>query len=77
MAFALYCLPSDELEITGKLKGSRHSSTEEMDDLTREFDESTKLTISNVDEPVYLTMGNIRYNNPKFNIKRGALVLSG
>jgi hypothetical protein len=60
-----------------KLKGSRHSSTEEMDDLTREFDESTKLTISNVDEPVYLTMGNIRYNNPKFNIKRGALVLSG
>jgi hypothetical protein len=41
------------------------------------FDQTTKLTIRGADESVYIMIGNIRYNNPKFNIKRGALKLSG
>ena len=59
------------------LKGSPHSSTEEMNDIIRKFDQTTKLTIRSADEPVYIMIGNIRYNNPKFNIKRGSLKLSG
>ncbi|KAI9566246.1 hypothetical protein HD554DRAFT_2025961 [Boletus coccyginus] len=60
-----------------KLQGSSHCSSEEIRDLTREFDRSTKLSVRSADEPVYLTIGHFRYNNPGFNIKRGALMLSG
>ena len=48
-----------------------------MNDIIHKFDQTTKLTIRSADEPVYITIGNIRENNPKFNIKRGALKLSG
>jgi len=48
-----------------------------MNDIIHKFDQTTKLTIHSADEPVYITIGNIRYNNPEFNIKRGALKLSG
>ncbi|KAI9566206.1 hypothetical protein HD554DRAFT_2174667 [Boletus coccyginus] len=62
-----------------KLEGLPESNTEEMDDLAQEFDRSTKLSIRNAEEPVYLTMVNrgLRYHNPQFNVKRGALKLSG
>ena len=63
--------------VKGKLKGSPHSTDEEMGDIIRRFDKETKLTICSADEPVYLEIGNLRYNNPDFNIKRGALKLSG
>lgn len=63
--------------ITGKLRDLPPSSIEDMDDIIREFDQTTKLAIRNADEPVYLKLGNPRYNNPKLNIKRGALKLSG
>ena len=63
--------------VKGKLEGSRHSTDEEMDVIIREFDKETKLTICSADEPVYLEIGHLRYNNPDFNIKRGALKLPG
>ncbi|KAF8550552.1 hypothetical protein OG21DRAFT_1478486 [Imleria badia] len=65
--------------ISGKLRDLPPSSTgiEDMDDIIREFDQTTKLAIRSSDEPVYLKLGNPRYNNPKFNIKRGALKLLG
>lgn len=48
-----------------------------MNDLTANFDQITKLTICSSDDPVYLQIGSTRYNNPRYNIKRGALKLSG
>ncbi|KAF8123254.1 hypothetical protein EV363DRAFT_1404011 [Boletus edulis] len=60
-----------------KLEGSPHCSNEEIEELTRKFDETTKLNIHSSDEAAYLTIGGLRYNNPQFNIKRGALRLSG
>ncbi|KAF8431023.1 hypothetical protein L210DRAFT_3561370 [Boletus edulis BED1] len=60
-----------------KLEGSPHCNNEEIEDFTRKFDETTKLGIRSRDEAAYLTIGGLRYNNPQFNIKRGALRLSG
>ena len=48
-----------------------------MADLAREFNEQTELTISSIDKVARIKIGDIRYDNPKHNIRRGPLELSG
>ena len=48
-----------------------------MADLAREFNEQIKLTISSIDKVARIKFGDIRYDNPRHNIRRGLLEMSG
>ncbi|KAF8552722.1 hypothetical protein OG21DRAFT_1485974 [Imleria badia] len=60
-----------------KLQGSRYSSSEMIDDITNTFDETTKLYISNGEQPAYIKVGSLRENDPEHDIRAGRLKLSG
>ena len=79
MACSFYCFVSDEPENfkTEKLEGWEHSSKDEIDDFTREFDRTTKLVIKSDQEPAYLRVGDRRTNSPKYKIAFGKLKLTG
>ncbi|KAN0094933.1 hypothetical protein V8E55_003220 [Tylopilus felleus] len=60
-----------------KLHGWDRFSTELIAEITREFDQTTKLVIKSDQEPAYVRVGNRRTNSPKYNISFGKLKLTG
>ncbi|KAG9309464.1 hypothetical protein JVU11DRAFT_10433 [Chiua virens] len=60
-----------------KLAGSRYSSQDMIDDITSTFDQTTKLHISNAEQPAYIKVGSLRENDPEHDIRSGRLRLSG
>ncbi|KAG8215044.1 hypothetical protein J3R82DRAFT_8453 [Butyriboletus roseoflavus] len=60
-----------------KLQGSRYSNPEMIDDITHTFDQTTKLHISNAEQPAYVKVGSVRENDPAHDIKAGKLRLLG
>ncbi|KAF8552717.1 hypothetical protein OG21DRAFT_1523589 [Imleria badia] len=60
-----------------KLRGSRFSSSEMIDDITNTFDQTTKLHISNAEQLAYIKVGSPRENDPERDIRAGRLKLSG
>ncbi|KAG9307937.1 hypothetical protein JVU11DRAFT_12878 [Chiua virens] len=60
-----------------KLEDWDHSSEDEIAELAREFDQSTKLIIKSDREPVYIRVAGRRYSNAKYGIRFGKLQLSG
>ncbi|KAF8552720.1 hypothetical protein OG21DRAFT_1498210 [Imleria badia] len=60
-----------------KLRGSRYSSPEMIDDITNTFDQTTKLHISNAEQPAYIKVGSLRENDPEHDIRAGKFKLSG
>ncbi|KAG8215030.1 hypothetical protein J3R82DRAFT_8438 [Butyriboletus roseoflavus] len=58
-----------------KLQGSRYSSREMIDNITNTFDQTTKLHISNAEQPAYVKVGTVRDNNRAHSIKAGKLRL--
>ncbi|KAF8141960.1 hypothetical protein EV363DRAFT_1468651 [Boletus edulis] len=60
-----------------KLRGSRYSSPEMIDDITTTFDQTTKLHICDAKQPAYIKVGSLRENDPDHDIRAGKLRLSG
>ena len=48
-----------------------------IDDITNTFDQTTKLHISNAEQPAYIKVGSLRENDAAHDIKAGKLRLSG
>ena len=48
-----------------------------IEDITNTFDQTTKLHISNAEQPAYIKVGSLRENDTKYNIRAGKLRLSG
>ena len=79
MAYSIHYFTSDgpSNSKTGKLEGWEHSSADEIDEFTREFDQTTKLVIKSDQKPEYLKVGGRRTNSQKHNISFGKLKLTG
>ncbi|KAG9319002.1 hypothetical protein JVU11DRAFT_1122 [Chiua virens] len=60
-----------------KLEGWDHSSNDEIAKFAHEFDRSTKLIVKSDQEPAFVRVAGLRYNNAKYGIKFGKLKLSG
>lgn len=45
--------------------------------MLEQFDKSTKPVFKDASEPSYVKFGSMRCNDPKVNIRRGQLMLSG
>ncbi|KAG8215047.1 hypothetical protein J3R82DRAFT_8456 [Butyriboletus roseoflavus] len=60
-----------------KLRGSRYSSPEMIDDIMNTFDQTTKLHICNAEQPAYIKVGSLRENDLEHDIKAGKLRLLG
>ncbi|KAF8552723.1 hypothetical protein OG21DRAFT_1511130 [Imleria badia] len=60
-----------------KLRGSRYSSPDMIDDIINTFDQTTKLHISSADQPAYIKVGSPRENDAKHDIRAGKLKLFG
>ncbi|KIK93909.1 hypothetical protein PAXRUDRAFT_486725 [Paxillus rubicundulus Ve08.2h10] len=61
----------------GKLVGSKFGTKEDIDQMTGEFDKTTKHRFSNPTEPSYIRFGTVRDRDAAFNIKSGQLKLPG
>ncbi|KIJ17542.1 hypothetical protein PAXINDRAFT_9487 [Paxillus involutus ATCC 200175] len=60
-----------------KLSGSKFGTKEDIDQMTGEFDETTRHRFSNPTEPSYIRFGTVRDRAAAFNIKCGQLKLPG
>ncbi|EGN92781.1 hypothetical protein SERLA73DRAFT_116909 [Serpula lacrymans var. lacrymans S7.3] len=60
-----------------KLRGSKFGSIEDINQMTGEFDKTTKLRFNNPSEPSYIRFGTVRDKDLAFNIRSGQLKLPG
>ncbi|KAG9309474.1 hypothetical protein JVU11DRAFT_10444 [Chiua virens] len=63
--------------VTQKVLSCRSCSPELIDDIAFTFDQTTKLHISNGEQPAYIKVGSRRENDPDHGIRGGNLRLSG
>lgn len=60
-----------------RLKNSPYGNDEDIKSMLEQFDKSTKPVFKDAAEPSYVKFGSMRCNDPKVNIRRGQLMLSG
>ena len=60
-----------------KLANSRYGTPEIIQQMTEEFDKSTKLRFRNSEDPQYIKFGTIRDKDPACDIRSGQLKLAG
>ncbi|KAH9850843.1 hypothetical protein C2E23DRAFT_869587 [Lenzites betulinus] len=59
------------------LRDSAYGNDEDIISMLEHFDKSTKPVFKDATEPSYIKFGSMRCNDPKVNIRRGQLTLSG
>lgn len=59
------------------MKWFRTRTSDDITQMTNEFDKTTKIRFSKPDEPAYVRFGTVRDKDPAFNIKSGQLKLPG
>ena len=71
--------PRDTIPIifAGKLEGSRFNTPEDIENMTKCFDKTTKLRFRNPGEPSYIKFGGVRDKDPVIGIRSGQLKLAG
>ncbi|KAH9933533.1 hypothetical protein B0H21DRAFT_699461 [Amylocystis lapponica] len=63
--------------LTARLSGSLFGDPEDIEEIVRAFDKTTKHTFKNPHEASYIKFGSIRDSDPDYGIKNGRLILPG
>ena len=65
------------ITFTGRLEGSEYCSPEILEEMTENFDKTTKLLVRNAEDPQYIQLGSRRLQDSQYDIRFGKLRLSG
>lgn len=60
-----------------QLSGSRYGQDQDVDEMARQFDKTTKTIFRSPEDTAYIRFGSMRDKDPQYNIRNGQLTLSG
>ncbi|EMD33097.1 hypothetical protein CERSUDRAFT_98705 [Gelatoporia subvermispora B] len=63
--------------LTDKLASSRYANDQDVAEMFKEFDRSTKLVFRNKEEASYIKFGSMRDREPQYHIRNGQIMLTG